>query len=98
MADIFISTISSLSCRLQSKGHIKLDAGRKGQSLQDGCRLLVWRFFFQTHRLGHKKAKDPLSASVIINANVSPLQENVQEWVSEVGVTIAAPTSRPTLE
>ncbi|GFU94544.1 hypothetical protein TNCV_2645301 [Trichonephila clavipes] len=59
------STISGLSCWMQSKGHTRMDAGNKGQSLKDGCILFVQKFFFQTQNQGQKQAEEPLSVYVI---------------------------------
>ncbi|GFV18733.1 uncharacterized protein LOC103524116 [Trichonephila clavipes] len=62
ITDDFSSKISGLSYWMQSKGRTRLNAGRKEQSLQDGCSLFVWKLFFQTQRQGHEQAKKPLSA------------------------------------
>ncbi|GFS90974.1 hypothetical protein TNCV_2119751 [Trichonephila clavipes] len=45
-------------------GRTRLDTGRKGQSLQDGCRLFAWKFSFQVQQEGHKQAEEPLSIYV----------------------------------
>ncbi|GFV96390.1 hypothetical protein TNCV_2869681 [Trichonephila clavipes] len=57
--------ISRLSCWVQSKGHSRLDAGCKGQSLQDGCRLSAWKFF-QIRQQDQKQAEEPLSPYSIV--------------------------------
>ncbi|GFV22826.1 hypothetical protein TNCV_4962411 [Trichonephila clavipes] len=59
--------MSSLSYWMHSKGRIRLDTGRKGQSLQDGCRLFAWTFFFQTQQQGHEQDEEPLSAYVVMS-------------------------------
>ncbi|GFU13024.1 hypothetical protein TNCV_1457471 [Trichonephila clavipes] len=45
---------------MQSKGHIRLDAGHKGLSLQDACGLFVWKLFFQTQQQGQQQAEEPM--------------------------------------
>ncbi|GFX14954.1 hypothetical protein TNCV_4897221 [Trichonephila clavipes] len=49
-----------------TKGRTKLDAGCKGQSLQDVCRLFARKFFFQTQQQGLQQAVEPLSANVVV--------------------------------
>ncbi|GFU88948.1 hypothetical protein TNCV_4446231 [Trichonephila clavipes] len=56
---------------MQSKRRIRLDAGRKGQSLKDGCRLFAWKFFLQTQQQGHEQAEEPLSTYVVVNLTSS---------------------------
>ncbi|GFT91093.1 hypothetical protein TNCV_2008961 [Trichonephila clavipes] len=55
ITEFFAFTITSLFSRKQLKRHIRLDAGRKGQSLQDGCRSFACKFFFQTQQQGHQQ-------------------------------------------
>ncbi|GFX37764.1 hypothetical protein TNCV_3116141 [Trichonephila clavipes] len=52
------------------KGHARLDAGRKDQSLQDGCRLFSWKFF-QTQQQGHKQAEEPFPAYAVVHSTPS---------------------------
>ncbi|GFV20837.1 hypothetical protein TNCV_552731 [Trichonephila clavipes] len=49
---------------MQSNGCTRLDTGRKGQFLQDFCRLFSWSFFFQTQQQGHEQDMDRLSTYV----------------------------------
>ncbi|GFT21594.1 hypothetical protein TNCV_2365981 [Trichonephila clavipes] len=51
---------------MQSKKRIGMGAGRKDQSLQDGCRLFTYKFFFQTQQQDHKQAEEPLSTYVVL--------------------------------
>ncbi|GFW70609.1 hypothetical protein TNCV_1624411 [Trichonephila clavipes] len=53
--DVFSSTISGLSL-LDANSRTRLDAGRQGQCLQDGCRVFAWKFF-QIQQQGHKQAR-----------------------------------------
>ncbi|GFU70416.1 hypothetical protein TNCV_3442331 [Trichonephila clavipes] len=71
MTDIFNSTISGLTSWMQSNGRTKLDAGHKGQSLQDSCRLLVSKFFFQIQQKGQKNAEEPLSSYIVVRLMLS---------------------------
>ncbi|GFX52560.1 hypothetical protein TNCV_4325761 [Trichonephila clavipes] len=64
--DVFGSPVTGLSYWMQSKGHSRLDAECKGQSLQDFCRLFAWKFFSQTQQQGNKQAEEPLSAYVVM--------------------------------
>ncbi|GFY09754.1 hypothetical protein TNCV_3697161 [Trichonephila clavipes] len=49
---------------------------RKEQSLQDGCRLFTWKFFFHIQQQGHEKAEEPLSAYVVVR--LMPSNDPVQ--------------------
>ncbi|GFX04029.1 hypothetical protein TNCV_4679321 [Trichonephila clavipes] len=61
---------------MQSKGHTRLDAGCKGQSLKDGRRAFSWKFFFQTQQQGPEQAEEPLSTNVVMHLKPSsdPMQ------------------------
>ncbi|GFX00319.1 hypothetical protein TNCV_1273131 [Trichonephila clavipes] len=43
----------------------RLDAGCKGQSLQNGCRLLDWKFSFRTQQQGQEQTEESLSTYVV---------------------------------
>ncbi|GFX40807.1 hypothetical protein TNCV_3760311 [Trichonephila clavipes] len=36
-------------------------------SLENGCGLFSWKFFFQTQQQGHEQAEEPLSACDIVH-------------------------------
>ncbi|GFT54765.1 hypothetical protein TNCV_5001361 [Trichonephila clavipes] len=55
-ADVFSSTVSGLFNWMQSKERTRLDARRKGQSVQKNCRLFALNFFFQIQQKGHEQA------------------------------------------
>ncbi|GFT20724.1 hypothetical protein TNCV_3847701 [Trichonephila clavipes] len=57
------STISGFFCWVQSKVRTRRDAGFKGQSLQDGCKLFAFKFFCETQKQGHKQAEKPITSS-----------------------------------
>ncbi|GFS53749.1 hypothetical protein TNCV_731431 [Trichonephila clavipes] len=59
-------TITGLSYSMQSKGHTRLDDGRKGESLLDGCRAFAWKFLFQTLQRDHEQAEEALSTYVVV--------------------------------
>ncbi|GFV19101.1 hypothetical protein TNCV_3223201 [Trichonephila clavipes] len=61
---------------MQSKGHTRLDVGRKGQSLKDSCRLFARKFFFQTQHQGYEQAEKSLSAYVVVR--LVPNSDHVQ--------------------
>ncbi|GFU96453.1 hypothetical protein TNCV_90261 [Trichonephila clavipes] len=78
---LFLSTTQGLIARVnlvqtKSIDHARLDAGHKGQSLQDVCRRFAWNLFFQTQQQGHEQAEEPLSAYVIMRLvpNCDPVQ------------------------
>ncbi|GFU04324.1 hypothetical protein TNCV_864231 [Trichonephila clavipes] len=50
-------TCQLITEKMRSKGDTRLDARRKGQSLQDGCGAFAWKFFFQTQQKGHEQAE-----------------------------------------
>ncbi|GFW19708.1 hypothetical protein TNCV_1605981 [Trichonephila clavipes] len=56
---------------MQSKRHISLDAGRKGQSLQDICKLFARKFFFQIQQQGLEQAEEPFSTYVVVRLKTS---------------------------
>ncbi|GFV44917.1 hypothetical protein TNCV_3339011 [Trichonephila clavipes] len=78
MTDVFSSTISGLSCSTQSKGHTRLDAECKGQSLQESCKLFAWKFLFQTQQQSLEQAEEPLSAYV--GVLLMPISDHVQMY------------------
>ncbi|GFW81446.1 hypothetical protein TNCV_377941 [Trichonephila clavipes] len=57
--------ISCLSYWMHSKGHTRLGAKLKRQSLQDGCRAFAWKFF-QTQQQGHEQAEKSLFTYVVV--------------------------------
>ncbi|GFW09702.1 hypothetical protein TNCV_1394031 [Trichonephila clavipes] len=63
----------------QSKGHTRLDGGRKDQFLQDCCRLFTWKFFFQTQQKHHEQDKGSLSTYVDVHLISS--SDPVQMWM-----------------
>ncbi|GFY21187.1 hypothetical protein TNCV_3992311 [Trichonephila clavipes] len=66
MNDSFSSTIFDTSSCIQSKGYTRLNAGRKGEFLQDGCRQFAWKFYFQVQQQGHDQAEEPLNAYAVV--------------------------------
>ncbi|GFW46740.1 hypothetical protein TNCV_2980961 [Trichonephila clavipes] len=52
---------------MQSKGYNRLDAERKGQSLQDACKLFAWKFVFQIH----EQAEAPVSTYIVVRLMTS---------------------------
>ncbi|GFY02587.1 hypothetical protein TNCV_3504671 [Trichonephila clavipes] len=74
--DGFISTITCFSYWMQSKKYTRLDAGLKSRSLQDECRLISWKFFFQTQQQGHEKAEEPSSPYIV--RRLLPSRDHVQ--------------------
>ncbi|GFX81103.1 hypothetical protein TNCV_1910961 [Trichonephila clavipes] len=48
---------------MSSEGSTRLDAGRKGQYLQDNCRVFSWKFF-QTQQQFTSKPRSPCPPTV----------------------------------
>ncbi|GFY10956.1 hypothetical protein TNCV_1124771 [Trichonephila clavipes] len=55
---------------MQSKGCIRLDAGCKGHSLQDGCTLFARKFFFYTQQR-YDQTEEPLPTYVAVHLMAS---------------------------
>ncbi|GFW03970.1 hypothetical protein TNCV_2050861 [Trichonephila clavipes] len=47
------------------------DTCRKGQSLEDNCRLFGLNFYVQTEQQGHEQADEPLSPNVVMPIKLS---------------------------